>query len=255
MSKQLDNLLRQWTQIGAGFSAEPDGMTPDLERLLLDTARHAHEMARLFIMAATWLHRYGDLIAKHRLKRLIREELEPEYRPVLGLLFDIAQQRTHPLEFQSVLKTINPAEHPRPLFSIEASNERLARRAQRKASDISRRWNLWCSQIDFKFDAIRPAHWIMRRNSGLIIRGDLRGDLRASVLASLRFDPGAGTSEVSLAEASGGSRAQVRNALDNLELTGRVRRLPNQGEKRRRTAVELARSPARSAHTNNQGLS
>ncbi len=118
MSKQLDNLLRQWTQIGAGFSAEPDGMTPDLERLLLDTARHAHEMARLFIMAAAWLHRYGDL----------------------------------------------------------------------------------------------------------------RGDLRASVLASLRFDPGAGTSEVSLAEASGGSRAQVRNALDNLELTGRVRRLPNQGE-------------------------
>ena len=38
------------------------------------------------------------------------------------------------------------------------------------------------------------------------------------------FDEGAGDSELALARASGGSRAQVRKALDNLEMTGRVRR-------------------------------
>ena len=38
------------------------------------------------------------------------------------------------------------------------------------------------------------------------------------------FASAAGESELALARASGGSRAQVRKALDNLEMTGRVRR-------------------------------
>ncbi len=59
----LDNLIRRWASLGAGFDASfgggrldaaPDDI--DLERLLLDTARLASSDARLFIMAATWLH-------------------------------------------------------------------------------------------------------------------------------------------------------------------------------------------------------
>lgn len=238
MSEQLDNLIQQWTKIGAAFGAEPEGETPDLERLLLNTARHAPKIARLFIMAATWLRKYGDLIAKHRLKRLIQEELEQEYRPVLGLLLDIAQHGTHPLEFQTVTKELEPAEPARPLFESERSNNRLAARAERKASQTSKRWNLWCAPIELKHDALRPPRWVMRQNRGFVTRADLRGDLRASVLASLRFDPDSGRSELSLAETSGGSRAQVRKALDSLELTGRVRRMRNAGEGRR-TSVEL----------------
>jgi predicted transcriptional regulator len=65
----------------------------------------------------------------------------------------------------------------------------------------------------------------MERHPEFVVRADMRGDLRVSVLASLRFDAGAGQSELALARAAGGSRAQVRNALDNLEMTGRVRRL------------------------------
>ena len=76
MSEHLDNLIARWTRLGAGFSAESLPQTPDLERLILDTARHGPEMARLFIMAVTWLHLYGDLVARHRLRRLAREELE-----------------------------------------------------------------------------------------------------------------------------------------------------------------------------------
>jgi hypothetical protein len=56
----------------------------------------------------------------------------------------------------------------------------------------------------------------MHRNPDLVPRADFRGDLRASVLASLGHDPGAGRSELDLARRSGGSRAQVRAALDNL---------------------------------------
>jgi hypothetical protein len=80
----------------------------------------------------------------------------------------------------------------------------------------------------------------MHRNPDLVPRADFRGDLRASVLASLGHDPGAGRSELDLARRSGGSRAQVRAALDNLEMTGKARRVRVEG--RKRVGVEVGRS-------------
>ena len=237
MSDRLDNLVSQWTRIGAGFAASGAAESPDLERLLLATAREAPGMARLFIMAATWLHRYGDLIAKHRLKRLIRDELEPEHHATLGLLLDIAQQGTHPAQFASIIRELSPASQPRPLFDIERTSKTLIERARRRASPISTRWGLWCDTIEFKDDALRPASWLMHHNPALIMRADFRGDLRASVLASLAHDADAGLSELHLARQCGGSRAQVRSALENLELTGKAARIrpPHQ----RRTHITL----------------
>lgn len=224
MSEKLDKLIRQWTNLGAGFSAKPSRQTPDLERLLLDTARLAPSMARLFIMAATWLHKYGDLLAKHRIKRLLHDELETEYQPVLGLLLDIAQQGTHPLEFQTITKVLRPATAPRPLFEIEQRHPHLRKRAERRASELSRKWNLWSAPFELKKTALRPASWIMQRHPSFITRADFRGDLRTSILASLKHDAnaGAGDSELQLAKCAGGSRAQVRSALRNLEMTGRI---------------------------------
>lgn len=237
MTDPLDTLIAQWTRLGAGFNAEPSAKTPDLERLLLDTARHAAQMSRIFIMAATWLNRYGDLIAKNRLKRLIRDELPPEHRPTLGLLLDTAQQGTHPLRFQSIIANLTPASSARPLFIIEASNERLAARAQRQASPLSKKWGLWCAPFEFKNDALRPPHWLMSQNPSLRSRADFRGDLRSSILASLQYDTDAGKSELHLARTSGGSRTQVRNSLDNLELTGRVARTPDPSKRSIRVSL------------------
>lgn len=243
MSNHLDNLISQWTRIGAGFTADQSHEPPDLERLLLETARLAPSMARLFVMAATWLHRYGDLIAKHRLKRLIRDELEHEHHAALGLLLDIAQQGTHPAQFASIIRELSPAADPRPLFDIERGTPKLAERAKRRASSISKRWGLWCEGIEFKDDALRPAAWLMSQNPGLITRADFRGDLRASVLAALEHDADAGLSELHLARRCGGSRAQIRSALDNLELTGKARRLRSPRE--RRTRISLGRTENR----------
>ncbi len=240
MSEKLDILISQWASLGAGFNAEPWDCAIDIERLLLDTARHTSSMARLFIMAATWLHAYGDLVAKHRLKRLARDELEPEFHAVLGLLLDTAQQGTHPLEFQTVIKLFKPDEHGHPLFKGSQQNQKLLELARRRASALSRKWNLWCQPIEFKDDAIRPASWMMARHPELIPRADFRGDLRASILASLRFDEGAGRSELDLAALSGGSRAQVRSSLRNLELTGKVLTQRAQGSNRRITMLQDA---------------
>jgi hypothetical protein len=240
MNDPLDNLIRRWTSVGVAFGAPPAEGTIDLERLILDTARHASEMARLFIMAATWLHRFGDLVAKHRLKRLIRDELAQEHHPVLGLLLDTAHQGTHPAEFESVIKLLKPARHARPLFDVERANEILSRRVERRASALSRKWKLWCEPMEFKDDAIRPASWIMARHPDFITRADFRGDLRASILAALRFDTDAGASELRLAATAGGSRAQVRSALRNLEMTCRVR--TQRAEGANRTQVTLVRA-------------
>ena len=81
-------------------------------------------------MSATWLHRYGEFVAKHRLRRLIREELAPEHRPVLALLLDIAHQGTHPARFASIIKDISPHTPPGPLFDVE----RLGRIPRRSVS-------------------------------------------------------------------------------------------------------------------------
>jgi len=233
MGKTLDDILRQWTSLGAGFNSKTTKGDIDLERLLLDTAWGIPKMARLYIMAATWLHTYGDMIAKHRLKRLMLEELEFEYRPTLGLLLDTAQQSTHPQEFKSIVKYLNPAQDPQPLFEKSRKNSKLAELAKRRASALSRKWNRWAQAIEFKDDAIRPAGWLIQRMPALRTRADFRGDLRASILAALRYDDGAGESEIRLAACAGGSRAQIRNALRNLQITGRVQTQKARGANRR----------------------
>lgn len=243
----LDNAIRRWASLGAGFDAGPPDVARDdidLERLLLETARHASENARLFIMAATWLHTYGDLIAKHRLKRLIRDELGSDsddgHRATLGLLLDIAQDGSYPREFQTVIKHLQPASEPHPLFKSSRTNATMAELTERKASATARRWNLWCEAFEFKDDALRPAAWMMARHPSLRTRADFRGDLRASILASLRHDPGAGESELKLARLAGGSRAQVRSALANLAMTGRVRRSRTTATRRQGVTIDWA---------------
>jgi len=184
MTDPLDQLICRWTSIGVGFNA-PMGGSFDLERLILDTARNAHSMTRLFIMSATWIHTYGDMIDKHRLNQLICDELEPEYHPVIGLLLDIAQQGAHPLEFETIIKTLKPAKHPRVLFDSSRKNTNLHDLTKRKASSISQKWNLWCQPFEFKDDAIRPASWMMRRHPELDSPTDTPEERIANVLILL----------------------------------------------------------------------
>lgn len=219
--------IARWGALGAGFDEPkiPVG-TPDLERLLLDTARCVPNSARLLAVACTWLRTYADVVASHRLKRLIQAELEPEHHAAMGLLLDAAQEGEHQPAFAWITKTLERAHDERPLFVDQRTNAALAQLARRRASALSKRWGLWCAPIEVKGDALRPARWVMERHQSFMARADFRGDLRASVLAALRFDDGAGHSESALARLAGGSRSQVREALENLRLTGRVEVTP-----------------------------
>ena len=89
-SKAYDNVERDWARVGVLFGCEPSRESPDLERLLIDTARKCPDNARLLPLAVTWLVEYGQFVARHRLKRLVQTELEPEPQAILGLLIEEA---------------------------------------------------------------------------------------------------------------------------------------------------------------------
>ncbi|MCA9291663.1 MAG: hypothetical protein KDA25_11090 [Phycisphaerales bacterium] len=221
----VDRLAAQWARIGAAFNAAPSASTPDLERLLIETVRRAPADARLFIMAGTWLCRYGGLVARHRLRRLAIHELNRHERPVLGLLLDLVRREARTAHFNEVIAACR--EHAdvdvaEPLFDIYRRRPALVESLRRRATAISRLWGRLCEAIVFKFDALRPARWIIRMNPSFRTRADLGGDLRCSILETLAAEPDAGASESALARACGVTRRAVHAALDHLILAGRV---------------------------------
>ena len=227
-----------WTRLGAMFGTAPAAGQVDLERLLLETARHAHANIRLLIMGVTWLARHGDAVAKHRLARLIRDELEAEHRPTMGLILDLARE-ADPINATRFAQAIRACGHVAkdagPLTDVERESETLRRLAQGRACPLSRKWGRWVQAFDLKWSAMRPADWVMYQNPWLYERALAGGDLVASVLAECSASGGVVDSEAELARRCGASRPAVHEAVRTLARNGRVRVVP----RGRSHAIEL----------------
>jgi hypothetical protein len=223
---RINHVAAQWVRLGAMFNTSAAGRDVDVERLLLETARAAAANSRLFILAVTWLAQYGEYIAKHRLARLIRHELEAEHRPTMGLMLDMARQKggANRLRFNQAIEACGEAVDQRPLLAIDQRNNFFIHAARQNASALSIKWGRWMADFDLKGNAIRPASWIVQNNPKLQWRADFKGDLRASILAELDANPDSGDSESELARACGATRAAIGAAVGKLELSGRVSR-------------------------------
>jgi hypothetical protein len=163
--EKLDNLSRLWARAGAMFASTPADVSPNLESLLLDTARHASENPRLFFMAAAWLSKYGNAVREDRLASKIRDELELRFKPVMGVLLECAANLSGGrLDFRKAIAECSPAPEAQPLFDIERQNPTLWKLAERRASDISRKWNVWVPNFEPKYNAIRPEEWVASNN-------------------------------------------------------------------------------------------
>jgi hypothetical protein len=221
----INSVASRWARLGVMLNVEPSDRTPDLERLLLDSARAAPANSRLFVLAATWLTRYGDAVAKHRLARLVRDELEPEHRPTLGFLLDWVRRRgsANTKRFNRAIRACGRKVDERPLFDVERRNPALAELARQRASPLSRKWGRWAAEFDLKDDALRPEEWVIDQNPSLRARLLVGGDLRASVLAECEAAGGPIASESELARRCGASRPAVREAVRTLRLAGLVR--------------------------------
>jgi hypothetical protein len=215
----LHSVAARWTRLGAMLNVKAAGRTPDIERLLLDTARVCSAHSRLFVLAASWLALYGDYVARHRLAHLVRRDLEVEYQSVLGLLLDWARENgvTNGSRFNLAIRACAPAASAQPLFDVERRTPALARLAEQRASSLSRKWGRWTIEFEIRTDAIRPAEWIAEHNPSLVERALTGGDLLASVLAECRADAHAIQSEAELADGAAprGPRSAKPSAASN----------------------------------------
>lgn len=235
----INKLFSDWARVGVLFGVRPSSQSPDPERLLLATARHAHAEPRLFSLAATWLTRFSSFVARHRLKRLALE-LEPDAQPVLGLLLDLAVKHGASRELLVVAHACGSAERPQPLFDVHKTSTAHVNIARKNACPEAVLRNLWAPDVEPKFDALRPSSWVIRHNPEYLDRVVRKGDLRATILEVLRRDIPHHKiqSEVKLSEYCAANRPAVRAALDDLEREGFGLRSPHPVDARR-TLIRL----------------
>ena len=198
MTTPLTSVLERWARVGAGFAVRPARRTPDLEQLLLDTAGLVPQDPRLFEVAVAWLSTYYELVAPHRLLRLLHDQAGSQFHPALGLLLDVVQRRAKTGHFHEVIAQCHPNPQGKPLYEFQRQNPRLSAIARKQASPLSQRWGLWVEDFPLKADAIRPARWVFRHNPQFDLRARFDGDLRASIVETLRRDAASGRSESEL---------------------------------------------------------
>jgi hypothetical protein len=213
---QVVDLAKQWAKLGVLLNVEASERTPDLEHLLLDTARTCHQNPRLFILAVTWLARFGSCVAAHRLKQLALSQLSVEDQAKLGLLIETAVEHGAPATLKkTVVQSLRAAEVPRPLFDVDQGP--LAALVEKSATAASKRWGKWLQPVELKPEALRTLHWVLTHNPGLRLRAVRKGDLRCSIIEVVKHDLGGGpVSESQLARACAASVPAIRSAVADL---------------------------------------
>lgn len=229
MTSERDNLAASWARLGVLFNTAASKRTPDLEALLRATARRAPDEISVFEAAVSWLAQYGDYVAKHRLARLVAETLEPEHRPTMGLMLDLAREHgaRNAERFNTALAACEKPVSAFPLLRIQRENVTFSRLAEQSASALSRKWGRWLDPFEIRLKILRPESWIARHNPSLALRALVGGDLVASILAEHEAaeagKPGF-ASEMELARRCGVTRMAIRHALDRLEMAGMATR-------------------------------
>lgn len=222
-----DSVYAAWTRLGFGFSVAPSDETPDLERLLLATARFSPDHPRLFLGAVNWVARWWTAVARLRLRQLIQEELEEPHRPVLAALIEEAARLSggHK-DLLDAISKCTPNKKAHPLFVVERGCASLVSAVEKGSSPAGKKWGCWFDPVEKKEDVLFAKNRVLHQNPTLIERTVRRGDLRASILESFRFDRKEFPSETALAAHLSASRIAVRKSLDALEGEGITLRQP-----------------------------
>lgn len=234
--ERANAVASEWSRLGVLLNATPAAQTPDIEGLLLDTSRVASSNTQLFTLAASWLARYGEYVARHTLANRIRAELEADSQATLGFMLEWAQARGNLKRhfFKAIKQCGKPSEY-RSLSDFENQNPRFADLAEKRASKLSRKWGRWMIDFDIRDDALRPPEWISANNPSIRDRAMVGGDLSATIIDVLQRQSGRVDSEAELARLCGATRAAVRDAVRRLRLSYRVRQERANGS----NAIEL----------------
>lgn len=237
----LDHLIARWSRAGILFGQRPARTSPDPERLLLATARLIPQSPRLYQHVIAWLSQYDCFIARHRLKRLILDELEPAHRPALGLILDLAIEHGASRELNKAANECGQLTEPQPLFAIHQTSPLRRDLARRTASPTAIQRGLWAPEIELTLDALRPVNWIIQHNPSYRERAIRKGDLRCTILETLARDTPdqALPSELDLVRLCAANRPAVSAALNDLAREGITLRHADP-EDGRRHRIELS---------------
>lgn len=193
-----------------------------MERLVIKTAVELAARPAMLEEVAGWLAANGELLARHRLRRMIVKELAGAQAAAMGLLLDVAGGTAGAAAMGFLLSACRPLAVGRPLAGQYRDQPLLVMLARDRASEVSRRWGLW--QPPAALAAPKDRLWILEHNPILRERALLGGGLKASVLACLRHDfKTAGESDLALA--CGATRKAVHDAIEHLQQGGWVRRI------------------------------
>ena len=221
MKSSQDNLGSQWARLGCVTGDAAARGAVDAERLVVWTAGELASRPEVLGAAAGWLAANAELLARHRLRRMIIKDLAGAQLAAMGLLLDLAGGVTAATTLDFLLSACRPLAVGRPLARAMRGEPLLVMLARDKASEISRRWGLWHPPTPLAHPQDRP--WILQHNPILRERALLGGGLKASVLACLRHDfKAAGESDLALA--CGATRKAVHDALEHLQQGGWVKR-------------------------------
>jgi hypothetical protein len=220
----VESVLMRWNKLGAAFNVRACESTPDIEKLLLDTAFALPENARLFPVVVSWLCRNYRLVCRHRLAGFAGQIGEKGSLAVLGLILDVVKSRLGIEHFNVVIRKCSPLKDAMPLFAVDRSSEAFTAMAGTGSGEMGIKWGLWCEDVQLKDDVIKSAKWIMAENSHLMNRAVFNGNLRASILETLAYDTDAGQSESVLANRCSVTRKALREALDHLEYCQMIQR-------------------------------
>ena len=89
---KVESVLMRWSKLGIIFNVASADSTPDIERLLVNTAIVLPEQSRLFSVVISWLYRNYRLVCRHRLSGFAEQISSSETSAVLGLVLDIVKR-------------------------------------------------------------------------------------------------------------------------------------------------------------------
>ena len=232
---ELNYVLSKWRKLGTSFNVEPCKETPNIENLIILSARYIPEFSRLLPMLEAWLSKYEVLVCRHHLARMVSQLQDQKSSAILGYLFSRLRAKTESKHFNIVIKQCKPLFQPEPLFHVDQKNDKTKAFAERFSEPEAIEWGLWASHERPYESAIMDSTWLMKENPTLHYRALFSGKLQATIISVLLESEDHGQSETRLSKACNVTRVALRDALEHLDLCGYIQRLPE----KKRSVIKL----------------
>jgi hypothetical protein len=216
MKSAIDNLKDQWSKAGFAFSGSRYKHSIDIEKLFVETAKHARNDGRLFSAIITWAVEFGDLINVSRLKKFVTSETSA----VMGCALDIAIMEGASKKLSPVLHKCIP-QKKRELFFLGMNKWKVTQKKERTDSlSVFKKWGFFASGYTIKKDALMNRRWVLSKNINFCFRHLFGPNAKAEILSILYDKPKAYINQLS--KLSGLSYPPIYNEVENMIKSGMV---------------------------------